>query len=254
MQFVRRWSGPALAVVAIHILGAIVVLRLVDRPAPPVAAERGADRRNDCAARPRRGPGCRTRSQADSEARGQTRRDAAPPANRTALARYSQRSRRRRPPWPHRAAAGRDTAGPERGQDRCGCAAHLAPSHASSGAPLSVAHLTCDGDPPAYPMLSKLSRRSRHGRRCDHRRHTWRGALRDAADQQRFPAARRCGPRSCARAQLPAICRKRYARHGHRLVAFRIPPRRLNRFRLKSDFSLEHRCNRHGDRLRLGRG
>jgi periplasmic protein TonB len=30
-----------------------------------------------------------------------------------------------------------------------------APSHASTGAPLNVKHLVCDGDPPAYPMLSK---------------------------------------------------------------------------------------------------
>ncbi len=157
VQFVRRWSGPALAVIAIHIVGAIAVLRLVDRPAQPIAAERvltvamiappapvsvpvaAPDPKPVPKPTPKPvvkrvvtprpqpivppSPVLATQSPAPTTV-------AAPPAAAAT------------PPAPSEAKT--DAAAPS-----------TAPSHASSGAPLSVAHLTCDGDPPAYPMLSK---------------------------------------------------------------------------------------------------
>ncbi len=157
-QFMRRWAAPAAAIVALHIAAGIAVLRLVDRPpvpavaareltvsliappAAPVAVPVAAPEpkpvpkptpkpvvKHTVTPRPPIVPPSQVLA---TQAPSQTT-VAAPPAAPTT------------PPAPSEAAA--DAA----------AAPSAAPSRASSGAPISVAHLTCDGDPPAYPMLSK---------------------------------------------------------------------------------------------------
>lgn len=153
-QFARRWALPAVGMLALHVVGGIFVLRLVDRAPPPPTPERiltvsmiappapavvpvappepkpvpkptPVVHHTPPRPQPIKPPTPIMTTQAPSESTV-----AAPPAP---------------PPTP-----------PAPAETKAADAApSAAPSHAANGAPVNVAHLTCDGAAPEYPMLSK---------------------------------------------------------------------------------------------------
>ncbi|CAB3783036.1 energy transducer TonB [Pararobbsia alpina] len=156
-QFAKRWSVPAALVVGLHIVAGIAVLRLVDRPPqPPVAVPELTIALIAPPAPPARVP-------------------VAPPdpkpvpkfTPKPVVKHVTPRPQPVVPPSPVLATqapapttvaappAAPAAPAPAEAKPDAAAAPSTAPSHASTGAPLSVAHLTCDGEAPAYPMLSK---------------------------------------------------------------------------------------------------
>ena len=159
-QFVKRWSAPAALIVALHIVAGIAVLRLVDRPPqPPVAVHE----LTIALIAPPAPPAVVPVAPPDPK-------PVPKPTPKPVVKHVTPRPQPVVPPSPVLATqapaattvaappATPATPAPAEAKPDAAPAPSTAPSHASTGAPLSVAHLSCDGDAPAYPMLSK-----RHG-------------------------------------------------------------------------------------------
>jgi periplasmic protein TonB len=161
-QFIKRWSVPAALIVVLHIVGGFAVLRLVDRPPqPPVPVHALTIALIAPPAPPVEVP---TIAPPDPK-------PVPKPTPKSVVKHVTPRPQPVVPPSPvlvTQAPAATTVAAPPAAaetpapapakQPDATPAPSTAPSHASSGAPVTVSHLTCDDNAPAYPLLSK-----RHG-------------------------------------------------------------------------------------------
>ena len=155
-QFARRWAAPAAGVLALHVVGGLFVLRLIDRPPTPPVPDRVLTVALIAPPAPAMVP------VAPPEPKPVTK-----PVTKPVVHHTPPRPTPITPPTPVMttqapstqtvaAPAAPPPTPPAPAESKAADAApSTAPSHASSGAPVNVAHLTCDGAPPEYPMLSK---------------------------------------------------------------------------------------------------
>jgi protein TonB len=155
-QFARRWAAPAVLIVALHIVGGVAVLRLVDHPPLPPTPVREVTVTLIAPPAPAIVP------VAPPEPKPVPKPTPKPVVHQT-----PPRPQPITPPTPimtTQAPSATTVAAPPAppptppapaDTKAADAAPSAAPSHASSGAPVNVAHQSCDGAPPEYPMLSK---------------------------------------------------------------------------------------------------
>lgn len=155
-QFARRWTVPTAVVLALHVVGGLFVLRLIDRAPPPpvplheltVALIAPPAPAIVPVAPPEPKPVPKPTVKPVVHKTPPRPQPITPPTQVMTTQAPSATTVAAPPAPPPTPPAPAETTSAQ-------AAPSTAPSHASSGAPVNVAHLTCDGAAPDYPMLSK---------------------------------------------------------------------------------------------------
>ncbi|RKP46610.1 energy transducer TonB [Pararobbsia silviterrae] len=153
LQAVRRWAPAAAAMLVAHVIGGVFVLRLIDHVPPPPVPERELTVSLIAPPAPVAVPVAPPEKPVEQPKPKPVVHHVPVPKPITPPTPIMTTQA----PSPDTAAAPAPPppAPPAPAAPAAQATPSAAPSHASNGAPVNVAHLTCDGEPPEYPVLSK---------------------------------------------------------------------------------------------------